>query len=71
MREGRFGEVYNRMKRRVLEKKLRECGWSFLRHGGRHDLWAKGRFVEAIPRHVEINDRLAQAIVRRAKEAAT
>ena len=57
------------MKRKALEKKLRECGWSFLRHGGRHDVWTNGRSVEAIPRHAEINDRLAQAIVRRAKEA--
>ena len=58
-------------KRQVLEKRLRECGWSFLRHGRRHDIWTNGRLVEAIPRHVEINDRLARTIVRRAKEAAT
>ena len=64
-------KVYTRMKRQALEKRLRECGWSFLRHGRRHDIWTKGRFVEAVPRHVEINDRLARAILRRAEEAAT
>ena len=63
--------AYTRMKRQALEKRLRECAWSFLPHGRRHDIWTNGRLIEAIPRHVEINDRLARAIVRRAKEAAT
>ena len=55
------------MKRRELEKRLRRLGWAFLRHGGKHDVWSDDEREEAIPRHTEINERLAQAILRRAK----
>jgi len=54
------------MKRRDLEQRLTECGWRFLRSGGRHDIWSDGENGEAIPRHREINERLARAILRRA-----
>ena len=54
------------MKRKELEKRLRALGWTFLRHGGRHDVWTDGEREEAIPRHGEINEKLAKAIVRRA-----
>jgi mRNA interferase HicA len=56
------------MKRRDLERRLRELGWGFLRAGGNHDVWTDGERQEAIPRHREINERLARAILRRAKE---
>jgi mRNA interferase HicA len=55
------------MKKRELEKALRQLGWKFLRHGRRHDVWTDGEREEAIPRHVEINEKQAQAILRRAK----
>ncbi len=55
------------MKKRDLEKSLRQLGWTFLRHGKRHDVWTDGEREEAIPRHSEINERLARAILRRAK----
>ena len=57
-------------KRRDLERRLRELGWMLLRHGGKHDVWisADGSFTEYVPRHPEINERLAQVILRRAKE---
>jgi mRNA interferase HicA len=59
--------VYNtRVKRRDLEQRLTACGWRFLRGGGRHDVWTDGEREEAIPRHREINERLARAILRRA-----
>ncbi|MFW5829171.1 MAG: type II toxin-antitoxin system HicA family toxin [Planctomycetota bacterium] len=54
------------MKRRDLEKILTGLGWQFLRAGGRHDVWTDGERQEAIPRHREINERLAKAIIRRA-----
>ena len=54
------------VKRRDLEKKLTEYGWRFLRAGGRHDIWTDGEREEAVPRHREINERLAEAILRRA-----
>ena len=58
------------MKRRALEKVLRERGWKLLRHGGRHDIWTDGGLEEAVPRHTEINERLARAILRRVKKAS-
>jgi hypothetical protein len=35
-----------------------------LRHGGRHDVFVIGRYRIEIPRHREIAERLARAIVR-------
>ena len=55
------------MKRRDLERALRQLGWYFLCHGGKHDVWTDGKREEAIPRHTEIHDKLAQAILRRVK----
>ena len=51
------------MKRRDLERALRQLGWHFLRHGGKHDVWTDGKREQAIPRHTEIHDKLAQAIL--------
>jgi mRNA interferase HicA len=58
------------MKRKELERRLREFGWKFLRNGGKHDVWmsADGSFTEYVPRHAEINERLARIILKRAKE---
>ncbi len=63
--------VYDRMvKRRELEKKLRSLGWRLLRHGGKHDVWsnADGSRLDYIPRHADVNERLARAILKNAKE---
>ena len=63
--------VYIRkVKRRELERRLREMGWTLQRHGGRHDVWinARGSATEYVPRHPEVNERLAQVILRRAEE---
>ncbi|CAB5150806.1 hypothetical protein D3OALGB2SA_4794 [Olavius algarvensis associated proteobacterium Delta 3] len=54
------------MKKRELENRLRQMGWAFLRHGKRHDIWTDGEREEAIPRHNEINEKLAKAILKRA-----
>ncbi len=58
------------MKRRELERRLRDLGWKLRRHGGKHDVWtnADGSFKEYVPRHAEINERLARAVLKRAKE---
>jgi mRNA interferase HicA len=58
------------VKRRELERRLRDLGWTIQRHGGKHDVWinAGGLFTEYVPRHAEINERLAKAILKRAKE---
>jgi len=61
--------VYTKgVKRRELENRLALCGWRFLRSGGRHDVWTDGQREEAVPRHREINEQLARAILRRACE---
>jgi mRNA interferase HicA len=58
------------MKRRDLEKKLKELGWWFLRRGGKHDVWTNGSEHEYVPRHKEIHEQLALKILHRAKELA-
>lgn len=55
------------MKRRDLERLLSQLGWEFLRSGGNHDVWTDGDRQEAIPRHREVNERLAKAIIKRVK----
>ena len=63
--------VYNiimrrtQMKQRDLIKKLEAAGFEFLRHGGNHDIYKRGDDEEKIPRHREVNERLAKAILRK------
>ncbi len=57
------------MKRNKLEKYLKKFGWWFLRHGGNHDIWTNGERQESIPRHSEINEKLARSIIRKAEAA--
>ena len=54
------------MKRRELEEALRKVGWRFLRHGAKHEVWTDGERQEPVPRHTDINEKLARAILRRA-----
>lgn len=53
------------MKQRDLVKKLESVGFKFERHGGNHDVYVRGSDVEQIPRHKEVNERLAKAILRK------
>lgn len=53
------------MKQTDLIKKLEDAGFVFERHGGSHDIYVKGNVRETIPRHREINERLAKAILKR------
>ena len=55
------------MKRKHLEKKLKNLGWALSRHGRRHDIWKKNEYEIVVPRHVEINDFTANAIIKEAK----
>lgn len=54
------------MKRRDLEKRLRDLGWNLARHGGKHDVWARRDRELVVPRRVEINEYTARAILREA-----
>ena len=55
------------MKKRELEKKLMLMGWHFDRHGRKHDIWICNEREIAIPRHNEINEYTAKAIIKEAK----
>lgn len=53
------------MKRRDLIKLLERNGWRLLRNGANHDIYTNGSQLEPIPRHAEIKEQLAKAIIRR------
>lgn len=53
------------MKQKDLINKLITAGFSFARHGGNHDIYIRGKMIEKVPRHREINEILAKAILRR------
>ncbi len=53
------------MKQRELIKKFKETGFVFERHGGSHDIYRRGGEEEQIPRHREINEKLARALIRK------
>ena len=53
------------MKQRDLIKKLEAAGFTLERHGGNHDVYVRGEAKEQIPRHKEINEVLARAIMRK------
>ncbi len=53
------------MKRVDLITILERNGWWLKRRGANHDIYTNGVAVEPIPRHREINERLANAIIKR------
>lgn len=53
------------MKQKDLIDLFVKNGWSFKRHGGSHDVYTKGTERETIPRHKEISEELANAIIKR------
>jgi mRNA interferase HicA len=53
------------MKRKDLIKLLEKNGWYLKRRGGNHDIYTNGEKSEPIPRHNEINERLAKEIIKK------
>lgn len=53
------------MKQRDLIKLLKANGWYCLRSGANHEIYTNGKSMEAIPRHSEIKENLAKAIIKR------
>lgn len=53
------------MKRRDLINKLKKKGWYLLRNGAEHDIYTDGTRIEPIPRHSEINEKLAKSIIKK------
>lgn len=58
------------MKRRDLEKKLKELGFVFSHNGGNHDMFKNGSGrVISVPRHREVDEFTAKGILKDAKRA--
>lgn len=53
------------MKQRELLNRFLKNGWWVLREGGNHTVVTDGTEVEAIPRHEEISENLAKALIKR------
>jgi len=53
------------MKRRNLIKLFENKGWYLLRHGSNHDVYTDGKNIEYIPRHTEVNEILAKALIKK------
>ena len=53
------------LKQRDLIKKLEKAGFFFFFHGSNHDIYVRGSEKEEVPRHREIDERLAKAIMKR------
>ncbi|HBP88658.1 MAG: type II toxin-antitoxin system HicA family toxin [Nitrospira sp.] len=54
------------MKRKDLVKQIEKFGCILIRHGGKHDWYQNPitKISQPIPRHSEINERLAQHIIK-------
>ena len=53
------------MKRRDLIKKLEAGGFKLERKGSNHDIYVRGKEEETVPRHREIAEGTARAIIKR------
>ncbi len=53
------------MKQRDLIKKLEDAGFTFERHGGNHEIYRRGKDIEKVPRHKEVNESLAKLIIKK------
>jgi mRNA interferase HicA len=56
------------MKRKDLVKRLRLLGWVLLREGGHHSVFTDGVRTMSVPRHKEINENTAKAILKAVKK---
>ena len=54
------------MKYRDLKKQLEKCGYTLARNGASHDIYTNGDTEIAVPRHREINEQTAKAILKKA-----
>lgn len=53
------------MKQSDLLKRFYAKGWWVLRQGANHIILTDGKNIEPVPRHKEINEQLAKAIIKR------
>jgi len=61
------------MKRRDLIKILTDMGCLLVRHGGKHDWYmnVQTKRSQPVPRHNEINERLARSIIKKLKDESS
>lgn len=52
------------MKRKDLVARLEKAGFTLYRNGGSHDIYKRGSEEIPVPRHREINERLARKIIK-------
>jgi mRNA interferase HicA len=52
------------MKKADLERKLKKAGFVLKRNGSRHDVWGNDEINLAIPRHRDIDEMTAKAILK-------
>lgn len=52
------------MKKKELEKLLAKNGWYLKRQGSNHEVWTNGIKSIAVPRHRELNEKLARGIIK-------
>jgi len=55
------------MKKKLLVKRLQESGWWKYGEGRSHEKWTNGDQKTVVPRHAEINEYTAEAIVQAAR----
>lgn len=55
------------MKRKDLLNRFFAKGWWVLREGRSHTVLTNGKEIEVVPRHNEVQEMLARAIVKRRK----
>jgi len=55
------------VKKRKLIKEIKKLGFKFARHGASHDIFSLDGKGLPIPRHREINEMLAQVILKNAE----
>ena len=55
----------SQMKRRDLIRLFERNGWWMEREGGNHTVYTNGEKNEVIPRHGEINEKLAKALIKK------
>ena len=53
------------MKQKDLIRQFSAHGWWVLREGGRHIIMTNGYDIESVPRHKEVNEQLAKAMIKR------
>jgi len=53
------------VKRNELLKKFARKGWYLKRHGSNHDIYTDGINSEVIPRHPDVNEKLAKGLIKK------